>query len=120
VLMSMPHHSPPAAPRFVHSLMPTTSLSESDAEVAEHQRALSAVIGYIDTLRRVDLSGVDVSGAAAVHAAAGGDGSGSHLAADEPGETLPNSALMKMAPRTLPPFVLVPKVLDDGSGGGGA
>jgi aspartyl-tRNA(Asn)/glutamyl-tRNA(Gln) amidotransferase subunit C len=110
--------------------MPPTSLSESDvrkvaslarlaisdAEVSEHQKALSAVIGYMDTLRRVDLSGIDVAGAAALHAAAGGDGSGSRLAADEPGETLPNDVLMKMAPRTVPPFVLVPKVLDEGGG----
>lgn len=100
-------------------------LSISDAEVSQHREALAAVIGYMDTLGRVDWAGAKPAGVEsnATHAGgglAGGDGSGSHLAADEVGETLPNEALMKLAPRTLPPFVLVPKVLDDGSGGGGA
>jgi len=86
----------------------------SDAELAEHQRALAAVIGYMDTLRSLDLSAEAVAGA--VHAGAGGDGFGSHLGADEVGPTLSNDALMKMAPLSMPPFVMVPKVLDDGGG----
>lgn len=100
-------------------------LAISDAEVSQHREALSAVIGYMDTLRSVDLSGADVGGSGGggsgggTHAGSGldgGDGSGSHLAADVPGDVLSNESLMRMAPQTLPPFVLVPKVLDDGGG----
>jgi Asp-tRNA(Asn)/Glu-tRNA(Gln) amidotransferase C subunit len=35
---------------------------------------------------------------------------------DEPGPMLSAEALMKMAPESLPPFIKVPKVLDDGGG----
>ena len=90
-------------------------LAISDAAALEHQKSLSAVMGYMDTLRSLDLSAVDVS-AAALHPEAGGDGNGSHLAADEVGATLPNEALMSMAPQSMPPFVKVPKVLDEGGG----
>lgn len=90
-------------------------LAISDVEVSQHQKALSAVIGYMGTLKSLDLSGVDAPGAA-LHAGAGGDGSGSHLATDEVGPTLPNATLMAMSPQSMPPFVRVPKVLDDGGG----
>lgn len=132
---SILNHSPSTPLRFVHSLMPDAPLTDadvrrvaslarlaiSDAEVSGYREVLAAVIGYMDTLRSVDLSGVDLAGAGsnAAHAGgglAGGDGTGSHLAADEVGEVLPNEVLMALAPRTLPPFVLVPKVLGDGGG----
>lgn len=86
----------------------------SDAEVSQHQKALAAVIGYMDTLKSLDLSAEAAAGT--VHPGAGGDGFGSHLGADEAGSTLSNESLMKMAPMSMPPFVMVPKVLDDGGG----
>jgi hypothetical protein len=38
------------------------------------------------------------------------------LAADEPGGTIPNVVLMRMAPEVMAPFVKVPKVLEEGGG----
>jgi aspartyl/glutamyl-tRNA(Asn/Gln) amidotransferase C subunit len=86
----------------------------SDADVSQHQQALAAVIGYMDTLKSLDLTAEAAAGA--VHAGAGGDGFGSHLGEDEVGPTLSNESLMKLAPLSMPPFVMVPKVLDDGGG----
>lgn len=133
---SMADHSSPGVAAFVHSAMPPeptptsaqltdadvrriaklARLSISEAEVAQHREALSRVLGYMETLRKVDLSGIEVAGAAGIHGGAGGDGMGSHLGPDVPGETLANEALMRIAPRTMSPFVLVPKVLGDGGG----
>jgi aspartyl-tRNA(Asn)/glutamyl-tRNA(Gln) amidotransferase subunit C len=116
----MPAPTPPSSltAAQVRKIASLARLAISDAELSEHQAALSAVIGYMETLKTLDLSSVDAS-AAALHGGAGGhggDGSGSHLAADELGPTLSNETLMRLAPRTIPPFVLVPKVLDDGGG----
>lgn len=112
----MPSNPSSLSEADVRKIAALARLEISDAELSQHQQALSAVIGYMDTLRTTDLSGVDSAGAATLQAAAGGDGFGSHLAADVVGPTLPNEVLMKMAPHTMPPFVRVPKVIDDGGG----
>lgn len=83
-------------------------LALSDAQVERHRRTLSSVLGYVARLRELDLEGVEPM-SHPVEASA-------RLEGDEPGETLPNSALMELAPETWPPFVKVPKVLGDGSG----
>ena len=83
-------------------------LALSDAQVEQYRAQLGAVLGYVERLREVDLSGVEplsnVSDAV------------NRLAADEPGPTLPNEVLMKMAPAATPQFVKVPKVLEDDGG----
>jgi len=69
---------------------------------------LDAVLGYVARLRELDLAGVEplTNVADAVN----------RLDADEPGPTLPNETLMAMAPESSPPFIKVPKVLDEGGG----
>lgn len=81
----------------------------SDAEVGAYRARLSAVVGYVDRLRGLDLSGVDAMSAEAVGV---GD-----LGADVPGPTLSPGTLTGMAPDSHEDFVRVPRVMD-GSGGG--
>lgn len=78
-------------------------LALSDAQVEQYRVQLSAVLGYMEQLRALDVSGVEAM-SHPVHAA-------NRLAPDEPGATLPTEALMAMAPATMPPFLSVPKVL---------
>lgn len=80
----------------------------AEGEVAALRRDLGAVLGYMQRLGALDLSGVEpmTSPVEIVN----------RLGADEPGPMLSNADLMAMAPRPEPPFVGVPKVLGDGSG----
>lgn len=83
-------------------------LAITDDQVEEHLRGLTAVLGYVARLRTLDMSGVEPL----AHV-----GEEPHrLRPDEPGPTLDTDALMRMAPRTMPPFVALPKVLGDGGG----
>lgn len=81
------------------------ALTESQVESYRHQ--LSAVLGYIDRLRQLDLKSVEPMAHAAETV--------NRLDDDTPGRTLPNSALMNLAPDKMEPFIRVPKVIDDGS-----
>ena len=69
---------------------------------------LSAILGYVERLGALDLEGVEPM----AHV---GD-EVNRLGADEPGRTLSNEALLKMAPDANGPFVRVPKVLGEGGG----
>jgi aspartyl-tRNA(Asn)/glutamyl-tRNA(Gln) amidotransferase subunit C len=82
-------------------------LSLTDAQVEQYQHQLSAVLTYINRLRELDLTGVEPMAHGDTH---------NRLDADVPREPLPNSVLMSMAPQTMPPFIKVPKVIDDGGG----
>jgi len=82
------------------------AVSEADAE--RYRVELAAVLGYIERLREVDVSGVEPM----AHVA----GETNRLRADEPGPTLANEVLMGMAPASEGAFVKVPKVLGDGGG----
>lgn len=78
-------------------------------EQVEEQRAkLGAVLGYVDRLRELDLEGVEPMTTPF-------DAS-NRLAADVPEPSLPTETLMKMAPASSPPFIVVPKVLGDAGG----
>jgi aspartyl-tRNA(Asn)/glutamyl-tRNA(Gln) amidotransferase subunit C len=83
-------------------------LAITDEQARVYQGQLAHVLGYIERVRGVDLSGVEplthVSGAV------------NRLDADVPGPTLPTDTLMRMAPQSVPPFVKVPKVIDEGGG----
>lgn len=83
-------------------------LALDEGEVADCRERLSAVLGYVERLRTLDLEGVELL----VHV---GD-QANRLAEDEPGPTLPNEVLLRMAPERMGPFVKVPKVLDEGVG----
>jgi aspartyl-tRNA(Asn)/glutamyl-tRNA(Gln) amidotransferase subunit C len=83
-------------------------LALTDAELEQHRSALSAVLGYVETLRELDLDGVEPL--------AHPSDSTNRLDADDPRPGLPSDGLMKMAPASAPPFVVVPKVIDADSG----
>jgi aspartyl-tRNA(Asn)/glutamyl-tRNA(Gln) amidotransferase subunit C len=81
-------------------------LAPSDSEIELYRGHLSAILGYVERLRGLDLGNVEPLTHISEET--------NRLDEDEPGRTLPTSALMGMAPDKLPPFVRVPKVIDDG------
>lgn len=72
------------------------------------RRELAAVLGYVERLRSLDLSGVEPM----AHVGE----TTNRLDEDAPGATLRTDVLMKMAPDTMDPFIKVPKVLGEGGG----
>jgi aspartyl-tRNA(Asn)/glutamyl-tRNA(Gln) amidotransferase subunit C len=82
-------------------------LALDEQRIAEQSGRLSAVLEYIERLRRLDLEGVEPLANPAEET--------NRLREDEPVEGLPTEALMQMAPATHPPFVTTPKT---GAGGG--
>ncbi|MDX2118731.1 MAG: Asp-tRNA(Asn)/Glu-tRNA(Gln) amidotransferase subunit GatC [Planctomycetota bacterium] len=92
----------------VRKVAALSRLSLTDAQVEQYRHQLSSVLTYINRLRELDLAGVEPM----AHV---GD-THNRLDQDVVREPLANSALMKMAPQTMPPFVKVPKVIDDGGG----
>lgn len=96
------------SPDQVRQIARLARLSLSDAQVAAYQTQLSSILAHMDTLRKLDLAGVEPL----THIAE----SVNRLDDDVPGPTLPNEVLMKMAAAAMPPFVKVPKVLDEGGG----
>lgn len=98
----------PLSPDYVRRVAKLSRLSLSEAQVAEYGSRMSAVLGYMDRLREVDLDGVEPM--------ANVGGTTNRLGDDIPGPTLSNEVLMQMAPDKSPPFVKVPKVLGEGGG----
>jgi aspartyl-tRNA(Asn)/glutamyl-tRNA(Gln) amidotransferase subunit C len=83
-------------------------LDLSDDQVEQYRAQLSAVLGYVDRLRTLDLSGVEPMS----HPG----GQVNRLDDDVPHDPLPTEALMRMAPARMEPFVEVPKVIGEGGG----
>lgn len=92
----------------VRKVAKLSRLALDEAQVEQYRGRLSAVLGYMDRLRKVDLTGVEPL----THIA----DAVNRLDEDAPGPTLPNETLMKMAPEVMEPFIRVPKVLDEGGG----
>ncbi|MBL9030087.1 MAG: Asp-tRNA(Asn)/Glu-tRNA(Gln) amidotransferase subunit GatC [Phycisphaerae bacterium] len=67
---------------------------------------LAAVLDYMQQLRALDTTGVEPLARVSDDA--------NRLDDDTPGPCLPTDALLAMAPRALPPFIQVPRVLGDG------
>jgi aspartyl-tRNA(Asn)/glutamyl-tRNA(Gln) amidotransferase subunit C len=90
----------------VRSIAKLARLTLTDAQVEDYRTRLGATLGYMDRLRKLDLSGVEpmtVVGA-----------SHTRVRDDVPGAMLTTEAFMSMAPASDPPFLSVPKVIDDG------
>jgi aspartyl-tRNA(Asn)/glutamyl-tRNA(Gln) amidotransferase subunit C len=106
----MPDQPRPLSEGDVRKVARLSRLAIASEQARLYQHQLAAVLGYMDRLRALDLSGAEplthVSGAV------------NRLDEDTPGPTLPTETLMQMAPDAMPPFVKVPKVIDDGAGGG--
>ena len=83
----------------------------SDAQVAQYQAQLSAVLGHMDQLRAIDVSGVEPMS----H-----PGGGLNRLDDDrprvPSDTLATKAFLRIAPATMDGFLQVPKVIGEGGG----
>jgi aspartyl-tRNA(Asn)/glutamyl-tRNA(Gln) amidotransferase subunit C len=107
-------HAPPHSSRnqlsadYIRKVARLSRLEVSDAEVPELQARLSAVVTYVDRLRALDLEGVEPLASVA--------GVSNRLDEDVPVPALPHETLMRMAPDAMPPFLKIPKVLDEGGG----
>jgi aspartyl-tRNA(Asn)/glutamyl-tRNA(Gln) amidotransferase subunit C len=93
---------------YIRKVARLSRLAVEEGEVPALQERLSAVVTYVDRLRGLDLTGVEPLANVA--------GALSRLDEDVPGPTLPTGSLMALAPEVLPPFIKVPKVLDEGGG----
>jgi aspartyl-tRNA(Asn)/glutamyl-tRNA(Gln) amidotransferase subunit C len=98
----------PLSPDEVRKVARLARLDLPADRVEAMRSQLDAVLGYVARLRELDLAGVEplTNVADAVN----------RLDPDEPGPTLPTDVLMKMAPAAEPPFIKVPKVIDEGAG----
>jgi aspartyl-tRNA(Asn)/glutamyl-tRNA(Gln) amidotransferase subunit C len=107
-IMPEPAGSESLSEETVRKVARLSRLTLDDAEVRDNAVRLSAVLGYIDRLSELDLTGIEPM-SNPLDAANRTD-------ADEPVEGLPTATLMDLAPDSHPPFVKVPKVLPDGGG----
>jgi aspartyl-tRNA(Asn)/glutamyl-tRNA(Gln) amidotransferase subunit C len=98
----------PLSPDEVRKVARLARLDLPANRVEAMRSQLDAVLGYVARLRELDLAGVEplTNVADAVN----------RLDPDVPGPTLPTQTLMKLAPDAAPPFLKVPKVLDQGAG----
>lgn len=106
----MPDETPPEAALsadHVRKVAKLARLALPEDRVEPYRLQLAAVLGYVDRLRELKLESVEPM----AHA---GD-TVNRLDADVPGPVLPNAALMAIAPARMPPFIQVPKVIDDGT-----
>ncbi len=95
-------------PDDVRKVARLSRLAIADADIERYREELGAVLGYVERLRELDLSGVEPL----THV---GD-EANRLDEDEPGPVLGHDVAMGLAPGPLPPFFSVPKVLGEGGG----
>lgn len=81
-------------------------LALDEAALERHRAALGAILGYVESLRELDLKSVEPL-AHPLDIAARAD-------SDTPAAPITTETLIRLAPDADPPFVKVPKVLDDG------
>lgn len=88
-------------------------LSPGGEQEADASRRLGAVLGYMDTLARVDVTNVPE-----MHSPLETPATFDSLRSDDPGPTLSAEALMSIAPAgaARPPFIMVPRVMGGSSG----
>lgn len=78
-------------------------LDLDDDALENHRKALSAILGYVETLRELDLAGVEPL--------AHPSDTTNRLDPDTPRPGLPTETLLTITPAADPPFVKVPKVI---------
>lgn len=99
---------PSLTPDQVRKVARLSRLAIPEDQIEMHRARLSAVLGYMERLRELDLG--DVAPMANVGETT------NRFDADEVGPTIPNAVFMAMAPGRMEPFITVPKVLEDGGG----
>jgi aspartyl-tRNA(Asn)/glutamyl-tRNA(Gln) amidotransferase subunit C len=102
---STPSGSQPLTAQEVRRIASLARIAVTDEEVARLQHDLSAVLGYMDRLSKLDLTDVEPLTSIAEQDAPLGD--------DIPGPTLDNQTLINLAPQSYDRYVRIPKVLDD-------
>lgn len=80
-------------------------LELSDQEVAEFQPQLEAILGYVETLSKLDVSGIDTT-AHSTHVFG-------RMRDDTPHTSLPPEAVLQNAPDQAQGQIRVPKVVTD-------
>lgn len=107
--MADPTNTPePLSEDVVRRVAHLSRLAISDEEIRTQTTRLSAVLGYIERLRALDLENVEPLNNPL--------DATNRVDDDTPREGLTTDDLMKMAPDAHPPFVKVPKILGDGGG----
>jgi aspartyl-tRNA(Asn)/glutamyl-tRNA(Gln) amidotransferase subunit C len=104
--------SEPLSLEEVRKVAHLARLALSDEQLERYRHQLGDVLGYMNRLRQLDLSGVEPMTSPIESA--------NRLAEDVPGPTLSNEQLMAMAPQGAAeaPFIAVPKVIGGGGGEG--
>lgn len=100
-----PRGSQPLTEGEVRRIASLARIAVTDEEVARLRNDLSAVLGYMDRLSKLDLTDVEPLTSIAEQDAPLGD--------DVPGLTLDNQTLIRLAPQSYDRYVRIPKVLDD-------
>ena len=96
------------SPDDIRKVARLSRLEVAEADITRYGDELGAVLGYVERLRELDLSGVEPL----THV---GD-EANRLDEDVPGPVLGNDVAMRLAPESLAPFFSVPKVLGEGGG----
>ncbi|MBL9000734.1 MAG: Asp-tRNA(Asn)/Glu-tRNA(Gln) amidotransferase subunit GatC [Phycisphaerae bacterium] len=97
----------PLTDEQIRRIAALSHLRITDAEVSDYRDKLGAIVDYVNRLTELDLRGVEPL----VHI---GDAV-NRLRDDAPGPVVATDDLMRMAPVAAPPYVVVPKVIGDGS-----
>jgi aspartyl-tRNA(Asn)/glutamyl-tRNA(Gln) amidotransferase subunit C len=93
--------SPEIDVRYVADL---ARLKLTDQEVERFQKQLGDILGYIEKLKRLDVSGVE--------AASYGGQIENHLRADVPEASLPVAEALANAPQQENDLIIVPKIVE--------
>lgn len=102
--------SEPLSMPEVRKVAELARLALSDEQLEAYRHQLGDVLGYMQGLRALDLTGVEPMTSPLE--------TGNRLVDDVPGPTLPNASLMDIAPPGAAdePFIRVPKVIGGGEG----
>jgi len=98
-------------PDLVRKVAKLARLAIDEAHVARYTGQLESILGYVDQVKRADVTGVEpMAHAAPLH---------NVLRDDEPATPLPREDALRNAPETDGPFFKVPKVIggDEDSAG---
>ncbi len=98
---------------YIRSIAKLSRLALTDSQITDCQAKLSSTLGYVERISQLDLASVEPLTAVSEQT--------NQFRADEPGPMLANRTFMHLAPKpqSSPPFLTVPKVLNEGGPGDG-
>lgn len=74
-------------------------------DLANYEKQLGVILGYIDQLKELDVTGVEPLAHAGDFA--------NVFRADEPTPSLPTGEALRNAPQSAPPYFVVPRVIEE-------